>query len=220
MEKVNCPICNSTAVKNGFQSNQQRYYCNYCNKKFQANYIYNAYSKNTNQSIITLTKEGCGIRSISRILKISTQTVLSRLISISKTLQSKDTFDRGCSYEMDEMWTFVGKKTNVVWITYAIERKSRKVVDYYLGSKTKANIKPIVNSIILLKPKHVYTDKLNLYPSIIPKSAHKQFQYCTNIIERNNLTMRTHIKRLSRKTICFSRSLVVLNAVLRIYFWG
>ncbi|XLS31028.1 IS1 family transposase [Flavobacteriaceae bacterium M23B6Z8] len=29
----------------------------------------------------------------------------------------------------------------------------------------------------------------------------KIFQYCTNRIERMNLTLRTHIKRLSRSTI-------------------
>jgi IS1 family transposase len=27
------------------------------------------------------------------------------------------------------------------------------------------------------------------------------------------------LKRLNRRTICFSRSLLVLSAVLRIYFW-
>ncbi|OYU93847.1 MAG: transposase, partial [Bacteroidetes bacterium B1(2017)] len=42
----------------------------------------------------------------------------------------------------------------------------------------------------------------------------------TNSIERMNLTLRTHLKRLNRRSIAFSRSVVVLSAVLRIYFWG
>ena len=56
--------------------------------------------------------------------------------------------------------------------------------------------------------------------AVTPKSIHKRFQYCTNKIERMNLTLRTHIKRLSRKTICFSKSEKYLEAHLKIYFWS
>ncbi|EFH3412047.1 hypothetical protein GRO95_26140, partial [Escherichia coli] len=36
----------------------------------------------------------------------------------------------------------------------------------------------------------------------------------TQRIERNNLTLHTHIKRLARKTICFSRSLEIHEKVI------
>jgi insertion element IS1 protein InsB len=39
-------------------------------------------------------------------------------------------------------------------------------------------------------------------------------------IERKNLSIRTDIKRLSRGTICFSRSRIMLENCLKIYFWG
>ncbi|WP_419483940.1 IS1 family transposase [Alistipes indistinctus] len=32
------------------------------------------------------------------------------------------------------------------------------------------------------------------------------------------MTIRTHLKRLARKIICFSRSAVILSAILKIYF--
>ncbi|WP_409070947.1 IS1 family transposase [Flavobacterium sp.] len=38
-------------------------------------------------------------------------------------------------------------------------------------------------------------------------------------MERKNLSLRTHLKRLNRRSICFSKNLIILNAVLRIYFW-
>jgi IS1 family transposase len=178
-----------------------------------------ACAKSINDSIIVLLKEGCGIRSISRILKISATTVLARIVLIGNRVRPVPVFGKGNSYEMDEMWTFIGNKSNVVWITYAMERKSKKVIGFILGSKTKENIMSLVSALILSEPKRIYTDGLNLYPGLIPKAIHRRFQYCTNRIERNNLTIRTHLKRLSRKTICFSRSLIVLNAVLKIYFW-
>lgn len=219
MEKVNCPHCNGLSVKCGLQKNVQRYMCKFCFKKFQLAYTYQAYQKDINGFISTLVKEGCGIRSISRILKISKNTVLSRIIHIVNNIKPKLFAKLGCKFELDEIWTFIGKKDNVTWITYVLERESKNVIDFFVGRKTMENIKPLINKVLLLNPKTIYTDKLNIYPPLIPKEIHKRFQYCTNTIERNNLTMRNHIKRLSRKTICFSRSVVILNAILKIYFW-
>jgi IS1 family transposase len=58
------------------------------------------------------------------------------------------------------------------------------------------------------------------YRFLIAKKLHSTCLHATNHIERKNLTIRTHLKRLNRKTICFSRSLVLLTAILKIYFWG
>lgn len=167
----------------------------------------------------TLLKEGCGVRSISRVLGISPKTVLAKMIKISKGIKSPYITKHGCIYEVDELWSFIEQKTNPIWVTYAIERETKTVIDFYVGNKTKANIQPLIDKILLLYPKRIYTDKLNVYPSLIPKEIHRCFQYCTNCIERNNLTLRTHIKRLGRRRICFSKSKTYLEAHLRIYFW-
>ncbi|WP_299223872.1 IS1 family transposase [uncultured Psychroserpens sp.] len=220
MENIKCPKCIGLSVKSGFQNNVQRYKCKSCNKRFQLEYSYKAYNSDTNDLIKNLLKEGSGIRSISRILKISKNTVLSRLLKISKEIKSPCFHKLGCKFEVDELWSFIGNKDSVIWITYAIEQQTKTVIDFIVGRKTSENIKPLINKLLLLVPKRIYTDRLNIYTSIIPRAIHKRFQYCTNIIERNNLTLRTHIKRLSRKTICFSKNEKYLEAHLRIYFWG
>ncbi|WP_299274109.1 IS1 family transposase [uncultured Psychroserpens sp.] len=202
------------------RNNKQRFYCKDCRIYFQSSYNYQAYKSDTNDFIKSLLKEGCSIRGISRILKISKDTVLSRLLKISKEIKPPYFQKLGCKFEVDELWSFIGNKDNVTWITYAIERQTKTVIDFIVGRKTSENIKPLINKLLLLNPKRIYTDRLNIYPSIIPKAIHKRFQYCTNKIERHNLTLRTHIKRLSRKTICFSRNKIYLEAHLRIYFWG
>ena len=183
-------------------------------------YSYKACNFNTNELIKSLLKEGCGIRSISRIIKISKNTVLSRMLKISNDIKTPYFQKLGSKFEVDEIWSFIGNKDNVTWITYAIERDTKNIIDFIVGRKTIENIKPLINKLLLLQPKLIYTDRLNIYPSMIPKEIHKRFQYCTNIIERNNLTLRTHIKRLGRRTICFSRNKIYLEAHLRIYFWG
>lgn len=220
MENVSCPDCKTYSIKSGFQNGKQRYKCKVCNKRFQLDYTYQAYKKDINNLIKSLLKESCGILSISRVLNISCGTVLSRILKISKQIKIPYFNMLGCKFEIDEMWSFIGSKKNVTWITYAIEQKTKNVIDFFVGRKTKDTIRPLINKVLLLQPSRIYTDRLNIYPSLIPKEIYKRFQYCTNRIERMNLTLRMHIKRLSRKTICFSRKQEYLEAHLKIYFWA
>nr|WP_307462315.1 IS1 family transposase [Chryseobacterium sp. SORGH_AS_0447] len=49
---------------------------------------------------------------------------------------------------------------------------------------------------------------------------HSTKRFGTNTIERLNLTIRTHLKRFNRRTICFTESKIILKAILKIYFWA
>ncbi len=82
---MKCKHCQSKSIiKSGFTNyNKQRYCCKNCKKKFIIDYTYKAYHSNINQQIIVLTKEGLGIRSTARVLKISTTTLLKNLSSIN-----------------------------------------------------------------------------------------------------------------------------------------
>lgn len=142
------------------------------------------------------------------------------MLKISAPIKAPYFNKQGCAFEVDELWSFTGNKDNATWITYAIERDTKRVIDFFVGSKSKEKIKPLISKLLLFQPTRIYTDALNIYPILIPKEIHKRFRYCTNKNERMNLTLRTHIKRLSRKTICFSKDKIYLEAHLRIYFWG
>ncbi len=86
---MNCKYCNElNCIKRGKRNNVQRYYCNSCHCSFQNGYSYKVYDLGTNDLIKNLLKEGCGIRSISRIIGVSTKTVLSRMLQISVPLLS------------------------------------------------------------------------------------------------------------------------------------
>jgi len=221
MEKIHCPSCRGIAVKNGKQNGRQRYKCKHCQKSFQLEYSYRAYREGINDLIKNLLKESCGVRSISRIVGISTKTVLSRILKISGQVKRMPFLKLGCKFEVDEMFIKIANGNTQNWLAYALERKTKQVIDFVItATRSKESIYPIIHKLLLLEPNRIYTDRLNIYPSLIPQEIHKRFKYCTNIIERNNLTLRTHIKRLSRRTICFSRKQEYLEAHLRIYFWG
>ena len=139
---------------------------------------------------------------------------------IAATLQSTFAAKDGRTYEMDELYTYAGNKHNDCWLIYAIEKRSRTVVDLVVGKRTTENIKRVTDTILMFLPKKIYTDKLNIYPALLDISIHKAGRYITNRIERLNLTLRTHLKRLNRKTICYSKKADMFEACLKIYFWG
>lgn len=124
------------------------------------------------------------------------------------------------AYEVDEMYTFIGNKNTGCYIIYAINRRTRQVYDLRIGSRSKENMGDLISKLLITAPVRIYTDGLRVYKSLIPQSIHRTFQYMTNRIERMNLTLRTHLKRLVRKGICFSRSIIMLNACLKLYMWG
>ncbi|MDP3442391.1 MAG: IS1 family transposase [Ignavibacteria bacterium] len=216
-----CPVCTSEQlIKSGKTANgKQRYNCKKCNKRFIINYTYNACKPNTNQLIVLFTKEGLGVRSTERVLKISVTTLLKRIISIAKNIKQPPIV-KGKIYEVDEMRTFIGKKSLLRWIVYAMDCETKEVVSFNVGRRTNKTLKSVIRSLELSDAKRICTDKLKNYRYLIAKKLHQTLVHSTNHIERHNLSVRTHLKRLGRKTICFSRSSAVLMAVLRIYFWG
>ena len=117
------------------------------------------------------------------------------------------------------MKTYIGNKNKRYWIVYAIDRVTREVIDFKVGRRTKRTLKRIVDTLLLAGAKKIYTDKLKLYEYLIPQEVHERSQYKINRIERKNLSVRTHLKRLSRRTICFSKSITMLEASLGLYFW-
>jgi insertion element IS1 protein InsB len=215
-----CLKCESRFIKNGKTKNgKQRYICKSCKKTSVINYQYKACNYNVNAKIILLIKEGMGIRSMARVLQISATTLLKRILAIGGCIL-KPLMSFGKSYEMDEMRTFIKRKENLIWIVYAIERESKKVVCFNIGKRTNKTLNFVVRSLQLSQAQKIYTDGLKNYRFLIERKIHCVQQYGTNHIERNNLTIRTHIKRLNRRTLCYSKSAAVLSAILKIYFWG
>lgn len=153
------------------------------------------------------------------MLKISTSTLLSRIVLIANNIPHPK-IPKGKTYQVDEMRTYLKRKDKLIWIVYALEQENKGVVSFNFGRRTNETLKNVIKSLELSNAKAIITDKLKNYKYLIPKEIHNTKYRGTNNIKRNNLSLRTHLKRLNRRTICFSRSLVILNAILKIYFWS
>jgi insertion element IS1 protein InsB len=62
-----------------------------------------------------------------------------------------------------------------------------------------------------------YTDKAGVYRRHLPPEQHTVGKLTMQKIERKHLTLRTCLRRLTRKTLCFSRSCVMHDLIVGLY---
>ncbi|MNX61853.1 IS1 transposase [compost metagenome] len=217
---LNCRYCTNPCIRKGIRNTIQQYYCKQCCKYQRAAYKNHFVDEIDRKNIVQLNNEGMGIRSIGRYLEMSPANVVRTIIHLQALVSKPVLKNVHQHYEVDELCTFIGNKTNRIWIAYAYCRATKSVSDFVIGTRSKMTLEPLVNRLLQSSPNMIYTDKHQTYTTLIPDSIHSTKYRGTNHIERKNLTLRTHLKRLSRRTICFSKSTTMLYACLMIYFFG
>ena len=118
---------------------------------------------------------------------------------------------------MDEFWSFVEKKSNQRWTWYAIERESGSILAWHNGKRSDKDFLILWDLLKIFDIDKYYTDDWGAYSKYIPPERHRVGKDNTWKIERKNLNFRTHLKRLNRKTICFSKNETVHDNVIGMY---
>ena len=98
------------------------------------------------------------------------QKKAEHLPELSETLIEPDTNDANATIlELDELWSFVLKKVNTSWIWIALCRKTRQVVSYAIGDRSKETCQKLWDTIPLAyRTGKCFTDFYSAYKSIIP----------------------------------------------------
>jgi len=119
--------------------------------------------------------------------------------------------------EVDEMWSYVGSKQQQRWLWHAIDHDTGEVLAYVLSNHQDSAFLQLK---ALLEPfgvRQFYTDDWGAYQRHIDPAFHTVGKRNTQQIERKHLTLRTRIKRLARKTICFSKSIWLHDVVIGLF---
>ena len=118
------------------------------------------------------------------------------------------------SAECDEQWSFVGKKKCKRWLWYILEKTTRKVLAFTFGKRNNKTYQKLIDTLPENLIDRLDTDDWKSYKSIRFTPIHNVGKDLTWRIERKNLDLRTRIKRLARRTICFSKSEILHDAVI------
>lgn len=103
------------------------------------------------------------------------------------------------------------------WLWYAIEKQSKKVLAFVFGRRTDNTFKGLLDKLSAFNISHYDTDDWQSYSKYLPHEQHTVSKSQTQNIERKNLNFRTHLKRLARRTSCFSKSVQMHDLIIGLY---
>ena len=112
----------------------------------------------------------------------------------------------GLSSELDEMWSYVQSKAHPRWLWHAIDHHTGKVLAYVFGRRQDT---VFIELQALLEPFGItryFTDGWGAYERHLDAAQHHVGKANTQKIESKHINLRTRIKRLVRRTICFSKT--------------
>lgn len=113
---------------------------------------------------------------------------------------------RGLTSELDEMWSYVAKQSQPRWLWHAIDHHTGTVLAYVFGRRQDDVFLTLQQLLTPLGITKFYTDGWGAYERHLDAAQHQVGKENTQKIESKHINLRTRIKRLVRRTICFSKT--------------
>ena len=144
---LSCPSCSSTFIKkNGsIHNGKQKYACLCCHRQFVENPENKTLCEETQKRIRKSLLERVSLEGICRIFDVSMPWLLGfmqkNFRALPKNLYanivSKNKSYLIASLEVDEMWGYVGNKKNQKWLWIIMDAKSRQIIAFHIGDRSK-----------------------------------------------------------------------------------
>ena len=123
----------------------------------------------------------------------------------------------GLSSERDERWSYVRSKAHPRWLWHAIDHHTGQGLAYVFGRRQDTvflELKELVEPFGLTR---YFTDGWGAYERHVEAEQHTVGKENTQKIERKHMNLRTQIKRLVRRTICFSQTTTMYDLVIGLF---
>ena len=226
MQEKRCPYCLGTKItRKGWNRKHTKrcYHCKACGSRYVEGGKDYFIDQDKIALIDRLLLERISLRGIGRAAEVSLRWLMSyikvRYQKVPDDLHFKPTVKsdrvRGRSYirliksELDEMWSFVGKRANKRWIWLAQCRETRQIIAFHIGGRGRKAARALWEKIPQLVQEYglFYTDDWDAYQKVLPEERHvvSDYKKDTNHIERFNNTLRQRTSRLVRKALSFSK---------------
>jgi insertion element IS1 protein InsB len=119
---------------------------------------------------------------------------------------------RRLEVEADAMASCVQQQANKQWIWIAMDARSRQVIAFHVGDRSRQSAKRLWAKIPEAYLQHATfsTDPYVVYAGVSPAAQHRaisKLARTTNHIERFNNPLRQRVSRLVRETLSFSKKL-------------
>ena len=154
------------------------------------------------------------MRGVARVFKVSRNTLSAWMQEMSAALpeltNTLATAQEDDVLELDELWSFVFRKSNKRWVWLALCRRTRQIVAFVIGDRSEKTCRNLWERIPeAYRSCRTFSDYWDAYQMVFPEQTHSSVGKKsgeTNHIERWNNTLRQRLGRFVRKTLSFSKS--------------
>src|SRR5262249_42555571 len=124
---------------------------------------------------------------------------------------------RGLTAERDEMWSYVAKTSQPRWLWHALDHHTGKVLAYGCGRRQDDVFLNPQQLLALFGITKFYPDGWGAYERHLDPEQHQVGKEHTQKIESKHINLRTRIKRLMRRTLCFSKTERMQDLVIGLF---
>jgi len=121
----------------------------------------------------------------------------------------------------DEMWSFVGSKRYPRWLWWVEEATTGRVLAFVFGRRTHVTFRRLraVLTAAGWAVAHWLTDAWWAYVDELDSAERTAGKAPLQALERKHLTLRTRLKRLARKTLCFSKKQFFHDGLITLFIF-
>ena len=219
-----CPRCQSpTYKKNGhIHHGKQHHHCHGCGRQCVESFEQYLISDERRALIKRLLLERISLRGMCRAVGVTRKWLLGFRVQCVEALPdhlhvqpvtyTQNVMIQRLDVEADDMSCFVQKKANQPWIWIAMDARTRQVMAFHVGDRSRKRARCLWAMIPHIYRQHATfdTDHYVVYAGVIPAAQHRaisQLARQTHHIERFNNTRRQRVSRVVREALSFSKKL-------------
>ncbi len=170
--------------------------------------------------VLKMLCRGSGISDCSAISGVGKRTVLAWIKAWAATLTLKPRKHCYGRVQIDEHWSYVGKKQKKVWMLYAYAVEEDEILAFSMGKRSAGSVQNLFVKLKALDIGVFLTDDWEAFSAVLPKAKHLIGKQYTKNIEGINTFLRTRTRRLVRRTVCFSKKLIYHYSMLKIIIYN
>ena len=143
-----------------------------CGRYFQSSYEQQGYSPDVRRICLKMYLNGMGFRGIERVTGIHHTTIMNWVSESGAELPEEDEEDLPMIAELDELQTYVGRKTAKIWIGSAINHYLPGILAMEIGDRSGQTFEKLWKRIEAWNSRRYLTDGYCVYANYIDQKKH------------------------------------------------
>jgi IS1 family transposase len=169
--------------------------------------------------VLKMLCRGSGVRDCAAVTGVSHATILKLIKTTAQDITLKPQKHHYQKVQIDEQWSYVGRKEKKVWMLYAYAVEEDEIIAFTMGKRSAEALRNLYVKLKLLDIDYFLTDEWEAFSAVLSKQKHLAGKAFTKAIEGINTFFRTRVRRLMRRTTCFSKKLIYHYSIIKIIIY-